>query len=346
MVPTTRLPLNPGEIFAGRYKVEHLLGEGGMGKVVAATRIADGARVAIKCLLPNHRSNPRAVGRFEREARLAARLGGEHVPRIFEWGHVDGEGPRAPYLVMEHLEGTDLRSLVKNGGPLPARDAAAVVAEICTALAEAHALGVVHRDLKPANVMLVRAHPPQIKVLDFGIAKLTEKGLAGDDLEPTEAAVVMGSPQYMAPEQMLDARDVDARADVWSLGVLLYWLASGCRPFEGESSSEIALALLYGAPRPLAEVCPDLPEGFEAVILRCLEKRREDRFPDVASVREALAPFLGEPSHRPPPKRRRAARRRLLFAGAGLLAVLTIAASAFALTQARPHAPAAAASTG
>jgi serine/threonine-protein kinase len=298
---TTRLA--PGDIFAKHYRIERVLGEGAMGTVVAARHLDTGERVAIKCLLPVHREDPAIVARFQREARATLRISSEHVARVLEHGEIAGAAGGAPirYLVMEHLEGCDLRSYLAQRGSLSVRRAAEFVSQACVALAEAHALGIVHRDLKPANLFHSRQRDGSslIKVLDFGIAKFQSPNTSGDALDVTACASSMGSLQYMAPEQLLDARSVDGRADVWSLGVILYLLVSGVKPFTGDEVTDLAFEVLTGTPRPLSEVAPFAPREFAEVVMRCLNKRREDRCPSMVELSRALAPFAQRPASAP-----------------------------------------------
>jgi serine/threonine-protein kinase len=275
---------------AGRYEVDRVLGVGGMGAVVSARDLESGARVAIKSLLPEHCAHPDVMARFQREARATFRLKNEHVARVFDSGALPSG---VPYIVMEHLEGRDLKSQVKGAGPLSVKDAAAYVCQACVALAEAHALGIVHRDLKPANLFLTRRlnGAAMIKVLDFGIAKFLSPNIAGDALEMTRTRAVLGSRAYMAPEQMLRPKEVDARADIWALGVILYFLVTGKNPFAAETTEALILRVVQDTPQPLGEVCADLPDGFESVVLRCLSKARENRWANVTELARALVPF-------------------------------------------------------
>jgi serine/threonine-protein kinase len=299
-----RLKLSPGEVLAGKYRIERVLGEGGMGTVVSARRLDDGSQVAIKCLLPVHRDDPAILARFQREARATSRLTSEHVTRVLESGQIPGgdDEPPTSYLVMEHLEGNDLKSLLERKGTFSVRRAANYVTQACLALAEAHALGIIHRDIKPAN--LFRTARPDgsglIKVIDFGIAKFTSPNTSGDRAEMTEVAAMMGSAPFMAPEQMLDARSVDGRADIWALGVVLYQMVSGQKPFVGEDPYDLAMQLLTAPPRPLVLPREHLSPDFEAVVLRCLEKRRENRYPSVVELARALAPFAERPPRSAP----------------------------------------------
>jgi serine/threonine-protein kinase len=287
--------LHPGNVFACKYLIEQNLGEGAMGTVLAAEDITSGAKVALKCLLPDHHDDPGIVARFRREARATLRLRSEHVARVLDHGEAPGEGGGPPmhYLVMERLQGTDLREQLRTQGRISVGRAAEYVSQACVGLAEAHALGIVHRDIKPANLFCT-ARPDGsvlVKVLDFGIAKFESPNASGDRLEMTEHASSMGSLWYMAPEQVLDARSVDGRADIWSLGVVLYQLVSGQRPFHGHELADIAFAILTGTPRPFAEAAPHAPAGFGEVVMRCLAKKREDRWPNMVELARALSPF-------------------------------------------------------
>ena len=284
------LALQPGNVVGERYEVERVLGVGGMGAVVAARDRQGGRSVAIKALLTEQAAQGDVVARFARECRATARLESEHVTRVFDTGTLP---TGVPYMVMELLVGEDLKSLVKALGPLPFADAAGYVYQACVALTEAHALGIVHRDLKPANLFLTRraGGAPMIKVLDFGIAKFSSPDLAGDALDMTEARAVLGSRAYMAPEQMRSPRDVDARADVWALGAILYYLVTGKAPFAGETAEDVILLVAHGTPPPIAETRPETPAGFERVVLRCLAKARRDRWANVVELARALAPF-------------------------------------------------------
>ncbi|MFS8068038.1 MAG: serine/threonine-protein kinase, partial [Byssovorax sp.] len=209
-----------GELIAGKYRVDRVLGAGGMGTVFAATHVVLGQRVAIKRMHPERIGRHNAGPRFLREARAAARLRSQHVARVIDVGVLE-DG--APFIVMEHLDGEDLAALVDRRGALPVAEAVEYVLQAAEAIAEAHAAGIVHRDLKPENLFLSfdLAGAPCIKVLDFGISKLL-----GDELALTRAAVAVGTPLYMSPEQMVSSRDVDSRTDLWSLGVVLYELVT------------------------------------------------------------------------------------------------------------------------
>lgn len=277
-----------GAVLAGKYRVERVLGTGGMGVVVEAHHLQLEEKVALKFLLPRHAQRPEAVARFDREARVGVRIKSEHVARVTDVGHLQ---TGAPYLVMEYLEGEDLASRLERLGPMPVEQAVEFVLQACEAIAEAHALGIVHRDLKPANLFCVsRADGmPSIKVLDFGVCKASRS--ARRDTGLTRNGAIVGSPAYMAPEQMESSDTVDGRADLWALGVTLYELVSGHLPFTGGSLLEVATKIESTSPPSLEMLCPDLPPGFAYVVERCLEKDRERRFQCAAELSIALRDY-------------------------------------------------------
>ncbi|WP_437720005.1 serine/threonine-protein kinase [Sorangium sp. So ce861] len=276
-----------GQVIAGKYRVDRVIGIGGMGVVVAATHLQLEEQVAIKLLLPAAAHSRTLAERFVREARAAVKVKSEHVARVTDVGTLESG---TPYMVMEYLSGSDLADALRAGGPMPPQIAVEYVLQACEALAEAHAAGIVHRDLKPANLFLTRRADgsPCVKVLDFGISKVAT---GGADPRITDTTAVMGSPLYMSPEQLKSARDVDARTDIWSLGVILFELLAGAPPFDGATMPQLCVAIMQGIPRPLASFRPDVPPALEAVIQRCLEKLPERRFRDVGALAEALAPF-------------------------------------------------------
>lgn len=274
-----------GEVIAGKYRVEKLLGQGGMGVVVAARHLQLQERVAVKLMLTDD-SNEEAAERFVREARAAARIESDHVAHVSDVG-VTADG-RA-YLVMEYLDGQDLSQLLTSRGRLPAAEAVDYLLQACEAIAEAHSLGIVHRDLKPSNLFLTRRRDrtPHVKVLDFGISKMGTPSMA--QISITNTAALMGSPLYMSPEQMTSTKDVDARSDIWALGVVLYELLSGRAPFDGETLPQVCSRVMQEQPPPL--IVPELPVGLPVVVTKCLEKRPEARYQSLAELALALAPF-------------------------------------------------------
>ena len=277
--------VHEGQILAGKYRIERVLGEGGMGRVVAAVHEQLHQRVAIKFLLPEAMAMPEAVERFLREARASVRLRSEHVGRVIDVGTLE-DG--APYIVMEFLEGTDLDGELARRKALPPVEAIDYVLQACEAIAEAHSHGLVHRDIKPANLFLTRRADgsPLIKVLDFGIAKAAP---TDPSFNMTRTRAVMGSPGYMSPEQLRSSRRVDARSDIWSLGIVLYQLLSGRQPFGGETFSDLCINIATEAPAPLA--IPGLSPDLAAAIMRCLEKDPAHRYQNVAELAAALEPF-------------------------------------------------------
>lgn len=275
-------PVAPGDILLGKYRVERVLGKGGMGIVVAARHLDLDELFAIKLMLPSGLESAEAVERFLREARSAAKLKGEHVAKVQDVGRLpDG----TPYMVMEHLAGWDLRRLVRERGPLPVADALTYVVQACETLREAHALGIVHRDVKSANLFLTfRPNgTPCVKVLDFGISKQT----AGD-AGITSTTLVGGSPLYMSPEQMRSAKHVDHRTDIWAIGVVLHELLAGVTPFHAESITAVAGRVLQDEAEPVSRVRPDVPAWVDAVILRCLAKHPDGRFQSMDELMAAL----------------------------------------------------------
>ena len=277
-----------GDVLAGKYRIDKVLGTGGMGVVVAAHHIQLDEKVAIKFLLPQAVANKDTVARFAREARAAVKIKSEHVARVSDVGTLEGG---APYMVMEYLDGGDLSTWLKQRGALPVDQAVEFVLQACEAIAEAHALGIVHRDLKPSNLFVTRRADGSatVKVLDFGISKTSGIDAAGMDMTSTTA--VMGSPLYMSPEQMQSSKDVDARSDIWALGIILYELTTGDSPFQADTMPKLVLGIMSAAPPPLRNKRPDAPPGLEQVILKCLDKDRGKRFQTIGELAVALLDF-------------------------------------------------------
>jgi serine/threonine protein kinase len=285
------MPFQPGDVVAGKYEINDLIGTGGMGFVFSATHVELGEKVALKFLRPECTTNEELVGRFAREARASVKIKSEYVARVFDVGQLpDG----APFIVMEYLEGKDLFEVVREQGPLSIKLAVEYVMQACEALAVAHASGVVHRDIKPENLFLTqRAQGMDIvKVLDFGISKVALTGSAFEHKMPlVQTMMPMGSPVYMSPEQIRASKDIDARTDIWSLGCVLYELLTGTAAFDAPSLTQLSATILESSAPPLRALCPNAPLELEAVILRCLEKGPARRFHDVGELAIALYPF-------------------------------------------------------
>jgi eukaryotic-like serine/threonine-protein kinase len=285
-------PVRVGDIVADKYQIERTLGVGGMGVVVAARDQVLDRRVAIKFLLPKLAGSDTSVQRFVREARAATRLNSEHVVRLLE---IEKLPSGTPFFVMEYLEGSDLRALLRERGAVSSTLAVDYMLQALQAVAEGHVKGIVHRDIKPGNLFLTtRADgTPLIKVLDFGIAKTLESDAAESSSLTSSDDVRLGSPAYMPPEQLQNPRDVDKRSDIWSVGATLYELICGRPAFEGPGYLDLATRILSQPPSPLsARPLPSpLPPGLEQVIGKCLEKDRSQRYSDAAELAVALAPF-------------------------------------------------------
>lgn len=317
--------VHPGDLLAGKYRVERVVGRGAMGIVVKAVQVEGGVPCAVKLLKPATLGNPTAVERFIRETRATSCLKSLHVVRVLDVGTLESG---APYMAMEYLDGSDLGALLKHRGAIPPHEAALYVMHACEALAEAHAVGIVHRDIKPRNLFLVRGPngAPRVKVLDFGISKDMGSGSFKADLTLTKA--VLGSPAYMSPEQVMSPRDVDARGDVWSLGVVLYQLVTGRLPFHSEDAREIIAQVIRADPAPPSLLRHGLPHALDGVILRCLEKDPALRFQSTEALRAALDPFVPAllPGSEPPLGALAGRRRRVGLVALGVVGVAALAA--------------------
>ena len=318
-----------GEILADKYRVERVLGIGGVGAVVAAHDMHLDQTVALKFLLPEALGNADAVARFVREARAAVKIRSEHVSRVFDVSTLPNG---APYIVMEYLEGGDLAHWLTERGPLPIEQAVEFVLHAAVAVAEAHALGIVHRDLKPANLFCVRRSDGQlsIKVLDFGISKITgREGSVPGNLTAqghgfTQASAVMGSPHYMSPEQMRSSKDVHVQTDIWALGVTLFELLTGRPPFQADSLTELAITVANDPEPAMRSFRPDAPIGLETVIANCLKKDPRRRYGNVAEFALALQPFA--------PKRAKSSVERI----SGIIQAAGLSMSALAVPLSPP----------
>jgi serine/threonine-protein kinase len=280
-----------GAILDDRFEVLRLLGKGGMGVVLEVKHLGLRQRVALKLLRPDVGAS--VAARFVREAHAAARLKSEHVVRIMDVGKLSSG---VPFIVMERLEGTDLARRLLAKRRLDFEEVLDYLFQTLEALAEAHQVGVIHRDLKPANLFVAKtaANSHTIKILDFGISKLSQLDTTTQD-ELTAAKAVLGSPLYMSPEQLRDARSVEAGSDIWSLGVIAYELLTGRLPFQAFTFPDLVDAVKRGSFAPLAEQCPHLPLELGHVIERCLEKDPERRFVSAKALTVALAPWANTP---------------------------------------------------
>ncbi len=288
MVGSAANAVRPGALFAGKYRIDRLIGRGGMGSVFAATHVELDQAVAIKLLLPELANDEQLVARFVREAKAAAKISGDHVARVLDVSRLEDA---TPYIVLELLHGIDLSEYLEKQGPLPIELAVDCVIHACHALAQAHAAGVVHRDVKPSNLFMTTldSGAPRIKVLDFGISKLASS--EPDSPSVTRTREVFGSPLYMSPEQIRSSRDVDGRGDLWALGIVLFELLTGRTPFEAESTMAVAGAILHQAPHLLRSLRPDAPAEIESIIACCLEKDASKRPQTAGELAVLLRPF-------------------------------------------------------
>jgi serine/threonine protein kinase len=288
LMPTSLPPeIYRDKAFAEKYLIERELGVGGAGIVVRARHRELDEPVAIKFLLPGQTQE--AVARFRREARAASRIKNQHVVRILDVATTDAG---VPYIVMEYLDGLDLERMLQQrpNRQLLILDAIEFILQACEALAECHGLGIVHRDLKPSNLFCVHGADglPMIKVLDFGISKLMASTAETD---ATDHSRILGSPRYMSPEQFDNAIDVDNRTDIWAIGVILYELVTGVVPFVETDVLRLWQKIRSDQPVSVASRRPEVLADLEAVILKCLEKDRVNRFSNLAEFAKALLPF-------------------------------------------------------
>ncbi|MBX3227502.1 MAG: protein kinase [Labilithrix sp.] len=284
------MSISTGQVLEGKFRVESVIGEGAMGLVVEATHLDLEERVALKFLREEARARPELASRFAREAKASATIKNDHVARVYDVGTHDG----APFIVMEYLVGRDLEQILEASGPLDPTQAVEFVIQACEGLTAAHVQGIVHRDIKPGN-LFVSEHGGlrQVKVLDFGISKSgLKKGTLEDvDLLTGDTTQIMGSPHYMSPEQIRSTRDVDLRADIWSLGVVLFELITGQPPFDATEVTGIIAQVLHEPHRTARSLVPDIPTGLEEVIDHCLQKDPTKRYQCAADLAVALLPF-------------------------------------------------------
>jgi len=275
-----------GDVVAGKYLVEKTLGQGGMAFVLSARHIDLDEQFALKFLNKGLLREEAVVERFMREARAACKIRSEYVARVHDVGKHD----EAPFIVMEHLTGRDLATVVADDGPLAVGDAVEYIVQTCEALAAAHALGIVHRDIKPENLFLVvRDGVPSVKLLDFGISKTVLTG--GEASSRLTGKLTLGTPCYMSPEQIRCSAAADAQSDLWSLGSVLYELLTGEQAFQAMTVTEVCARVLESAPTPIAELRPEVPAELCAVIATAMEKDRARRFANVGELAMVLLPF-------------------------------------------------------
>jgi len=298
--PSERPALEPGAIVDGKYRIDGFLGAGGMGIVLSATHLELDAPVAIKVVRDDFAANEAVVSRLLFEARAVARMQSVHVVRVLDVARLENG---APYIVMEKLRGGDMAALLEQRAALPMAEAVGYLLQACEGLIEAHGLGIVHRDLKPENLYL--ALTPEgvvLKILDFGISKdLGTTIREAKRTTLTKGGAVIGSPSYMAPEQIRAEPNLDARADIWSLGTILFELLTGRCPFQAESVAVMYQKVLNEDPPSLLDFLPDAPQELNVIIQLCLRKKPEDRFQSVLELANALRSLV-----RPaPPERQR-----------------------------------------
>lgn len=277
---------NAGDVVAGKFVLEKLIGQGGMGAVFAARHRELDSVVAVKVMLTDT-SNVEATTRFKNEGRAAAKIRSEHVVRVEDVGEENGYA----YMILELLDGEDLSQVLERVRRVAPADVVACMLEACEGVRRAHDKGIIHRDLKPSNLFVSRREDGSkvVKVLDFGISK-SQSTLAQAPGSLTSTKAMLGSPLYMSPEQLRSSKSVDVRADIWALGVIMYELLSGTCPYMGESLGELFAAILETDPTPLRVRAPDVPPELEAVVMRCLQRRPENRFQNVMEVIQALVP--------------------------------------------------------
>lgn len=283
-------PFEVGEIIGDKYVFERIIAEGGMAVVVAAQHQELGETVAVKVLKPAMLVDRDLVTRFAREAKTTVRVRSEYSVKVLDVG-VDAR--RGPFMVMECLKGEDLRAIIDREGRLSERRAAEMAMQACEALGAAHVLGIIHRDVKPENIFVTSdGGIDSIRVLDFGISKAALTGsVMNTDISLVKTQMLMGSPIYMAPEQMRSSSHVDGRADIWALGITLYELLSGKPPFIAESVTNLCALVLETRPVHLSQAAPGIHPEFASVVMRCLSKDPESRFANVGELATALLPF-------------------------------------------------------
>ncbi len=285
------LPIQVGTVLNGKYRIEGVLGEGGVGIVYCAQHLELDERVAIKFLKAESLRDSGIVARFAREAKAALSIKSEHVARIMDVGTSEAG---APFIVMEYLEGQDLNTALRERGTFTVADVAEYMLHACEALAIAHSKRIVHRDIKPENLFLTTTHHSLkvVKVLDFGVSKAALTGSMFRGVIPlVETSQLMGTPLYMSPEQVRASPDIDARSDIWSLGLVIFEMLTGRPAFDAKSLNELCVAILERDIPPIRDIRPDVPEGLALAIQRCVQRDPAARFQNVGALANALLPF-------------------------------------------------------
>lgn len=279
-----------GSLVQNRYRVVARIGEGGMGVVYMVQHTLVGRRYALKVLHQDLARDPVVNARFQREARAAAAIGDDHIVEIIDMGRTD---TGSPFLIMELLEGCDLSTVLLDEGPIPIFRAVNIATQCCQALGAAHKKGIVHRDIKPENIFITKRNNSRefIKILDFGISKIREDALELKKSPLTKNGIAVGTPHYMSIEQINGSGDIDARTDVYAMGVVLFRMLTGSEPFDAPNFSALVSKVMNEPPPSLKELRSDIPSALEAVVHRALAKKREDRFPSMEKLAHALAPF-------------------------------------------------------
>ena len=282
--------MQPGEQINGKYRLIRMIGDGGMGSVYEALHEVLGTPVALKFLHADLASKPNVASRFLREARVSATIKSTYVTRVTD---VETTPDGIPFLVMELLSGESLQAFIERRGRIPVAESVGIMAQVLLGIEAAHACGVVHRDLKPENIFLCSGDSGyEIKLLDFGVAKVREtSSVVLDEKGLTRPGSLMGTPEYMAPEQMFTAERVDHRADLFSAGVILYEMISGRRPADGDSPQQIISLVAAGRVTSLSELMPELPMALASLVHRAMHAHVEQRFDSAAAMRQALAAF-------------------------------------------------------
>lgn len=286
--PDESFRVAPGDVLGEKFRVEHVLGQGGMGRVVAAMHLQLKERVALKFLLPSGARRPDHRARFLREAQATAKIRNEHVARVIDVGTLEGD---LPYIVMEYLEGQDLQAILLERRRLPVAESVDLILQAMEGVAAAHVQGIIHRDLKPSNlfVTLTRNGERVLKVLDFGISKMISAGDSLEESNLTNTRAVIGSPMYMSPEQIRSASSVDTRTDVWSLGLILYEMLTGKFVWKAENSAGLCAVIAADDPIPMRNHFPDLPSELDALVMRALAKPLDQRIQNVGAFATDLA---------------------------------------------------------